>query len=111
MHRPSRLTLALLAFALLSASPALPQAGPGVGGPPRTTSLGAALLGLLPHFLVRLWEEAGCGGDPFGTCRPEATARPPQEPLTSVQGEAGCLGDPYGRCLTSATTPQPPSGH
>jgi hypothetical protein len=43
MHRPSRPTLALLAFAQLSASPSLPQAGPGVGSPPRTTSLGAAL--------------------------------------------------------------------
>jgi hypothetical protein len=111
MRRHSRFTLALLVLVLLSASPALPQQGRRVADPSRTMSFGAALRSVLHQFLVRLWEGAGCGVDPYGVCRPAAPAPQPLEPHTSLRAEEGCGVDPFGRCLTSAATPQPPGGH
>jgi hypothetical protein len=110
MTRTSRLTPALLMLALLSASPALPQARRGAAAP-RPTSLVEVLRGLLPDFLTRLWGEEGCGGDPYGTtCRPAAASPAKPTSLTTVRAEEGCGVDPYGVC-GNQTPHQLPSGH
>jgi hypothetical protein len=110
MSRFSRLAPTLLAFALLSASPALSQGRPGAA-PPSTASFTEALRGFLPDFLVRLWGEEGCRLDPYGAaCRKATATSTHRRPLTAVWAEAGCGLDPYGRCLPQPATPQS-SGH
>jgi hypothetical protein len=100
-HR-NRLTPALLALALLVATPALPQTHRSAA--PRTASFSEVVRGFLPDFLTRLWDSAtpsgdsGCIFDPYGAhCA--AAARPP---LTTVKGDSGCILDPYGRCAPAA---------
>ncbi len=101
-----RFAPALLALALLSASPALSQGRPGTA-PPSTASFTEAVLGFLPDFLVRLWGEEGCRLDPYGAaCRQATTTSTHRRPLTAVWAEAGCGLDPYGRCLPQPATPQ-----
>src|SRR5262249_886636 len=110
MSRYSRLAPALVAFALLSASPVLPQTRPGPAAP-RTASLGEALRDLLPEFLTRLWGNLGCSIVPYGgACRP-AAAHPAAKPsFTTVTAAAGCGVDPYGGCLPRPTV-TPTDGH
>jgi hypothetical protein len=105
-----RFAPALLALALLSASPALSQSRPGAA-PPSTASFAEALRGFLPDFLVRRWGnlESSTGGPGSGrrtAARIPATSRIP----TSVWAAEGCGLDPYGHCLNLNTTPQP-NGH
>jgi hypothetical protein len=110
MSRRFRLAPALLAFALFSASPVLPQARRGEA-PPRPASFAESLRGFLPDFLTRLGGDLGCLFDPAGgACR--VSAKPPARPsLTAVRAEAGCGADPYGGCGTLITTVAPPTGH
>jgi hypothetical protein len=110
MSRYSRLTPALVVFALLSASPVLPQTRPGAA-PPRSASFVEALRGFLPEFLTRLWGEEGCGADPYGgACRQRGIAPAARKSPTAVWAEEGCGLDPYGRCLHQFRTPTP-NGH
>jgi hypothetical protein len=108
MSRCSRLTPALVAFALLSASPVLPQTRPGAA-PPRRASFAEALRGFLPDFLTRLWGEEGCHLDPYGgACRPKSALPTGKAPFTAAWAALGCDIDPYGRCRE---TYQQAAGH
>jgi len=109
MSHRFHLAPALLALALFSASPVLPQARRGEA-PPRPASFAERLRGFLPDFLTRLGGDLGGLFDPnSGACR--VSAKPPARPsLTAVWAEEGCGADPYGgRC--GALTAAPPAGH
>jgi hypothetical protein len=102
MNRLSRLTPAVLALALLSATPALPQSHRGTAS--HTISFGEVVRGLLPDFVVRLWwGDSGCSADPFGgSCRPATAPATTRLPLTSERGALGCEIDPYGTACRRA---------
>jgi len=108
MSRCFRLTLALVACVLLSASPVLPQSRPGTA-PHHTASFSEALQSFLPEVLTRLWEALGCDVDPYGSAwRPVALHPLGTSALTSVHAKLGCSIDPYGRCINAT---QQTSGH
>jgi hypothetical protein len=110
MSRHSRLAPILLVFALLAASPALPQARRGAASP-YPASLTEAIRGFLPDFLIRLWENLGCDIDPYGSsCRAGGAARGARPAPTAVWAAEGCLVDPNGRCVPRTTTQQT-NGH
>jgi hypothetical protein len=107
MSHRSRLAPALLALALMSASPVLSQAGPGAATL-RSTSFGEALRSFLPDFLVRLWGEEGCGLDPYGSAlRQTAANRGSSLPHQAIWAKEGCRLDPYGRCVNQIVMPLP----
>lgn len=104
MSHTRRLIPAVLALALLSAAPVLPQARRGA--PPPSTSFSEALGDFLPGFFSRLWSALGCEIDPFGSCRPaHLDLGCSADPLgcRPVPPEAGCDVDPFGRCKPASS--------
>lgn len=115
MKHSTLLAPAILVVALLSAAPAFPQGQRSVA--PGSTSVAQVMRSFLPDFITRLWDDLGCGSDPFGRCG-TAVARPPlttvsgggdsgcgqcgeastPAPLPSVRSDTGCTVDPFGRC-------------
>ena len=109
MSRRSPLVPTLVVLVLVSASPALPQAGRHAGSA-APASWTEALRSVLPKFLVRFSGDEGCGADPYGRARNSQTkSYRSNRSLISIWSEEGCGLDPYGRCLGQFSAQ--PSGH
>ncbi len=101
MRHSVRLVLAVLALALVTTAPALPQVHRTA--PARPASLTDTLRGFLADIFKMGMGDLGCGIDPYGACHSAATIRPAATPNQSLYGDLGCEIDPFGRCTQSAS--------
>lgn len=109
MRHSARLVSAVLALALVSTTPALPQVHRSA--PTRPASLTDTLRGFFGDFF-KIWVgNLGCEIDPDGACHSAAPAirRPALTPNQSLFGDLGCDIDPDGRCKLSTSPTN--SGH